>query len=54
MLVKTKIDKPIIIDVDDKVTAKTKRYGPEAIVEYEMATRDSRIDFRCGVGGNIG
>lgn len=43
LLTKTKIDKPIIIDIDDKVTAKTKQYDADAIVEYEMATRDSRI-----------
>lgn len=50
LLVKAKIDKPIIIDVDDKVAAKMKEYNSDAIVEYEMATRDSRIGEITNVG----
>lgn len=48
VLVNTKIDKPIIIDIDDKVTTQKKKYDAESIVNYEMATRDSRIDACAG------
>lgn len=33
----------MIIDVEDKVTAQESEYGIESIVNYELATRDSRI-----------
>ena len=42
-IIENKIDKPIIIDIEDKLTAKTKPYTKENLVEYELATRDSRI-----------
>lgn len=38
-----KIHKTMIIDVDDKITAKSEPYTPEAIVRYELSSRDSRI-----------
>lgn len=43
LLIKTKIKKPIIIDIEDKATAAKKPYTKENLIEYEMATRDSRI-----------
>ena len=43
LLVDTKIDKAIIIDVEDKATAQSKPYTIDNIIEYEMATRDTRI-----------
>ena len=42
-VIKSKIDKPIIIDVEDKAMTKSKRYEKKNITEYEMMTRDSRI-----------
>jgi hypothetical protein len=44
IFVQSKIDKAMIIDVEDKVTAQESEYGIESIVNYELATRDSRID----------
>ena len=38
-----KIDKNIIIDVEDKITAIPKKYNKENLIEYEIMTRDSRI-----------
>lgn len=34
IIINSKIDKPIILDVEDKVTAKSKPYTKENIVEY--------------------
>lgn len=39
----SKIDKPIIIDLDDKTLAAEKPYTKENIIEYEIMTRDNRI-----------
>lgn len=33
----------MVIDVDDKVTAKKVSYNQENIVNYELKSRDSRI-----------
>lgn len=43
VIIDAKIDKPVILDVDDKTTAKASPYTKEAIVEYEVMTRDNRI-----------
>lgn len=43
VIIDAKIDKPVILDIEDKITAKTSPYTEEAIVEYEVMTRDSRI-----------
>ena len=43
LLVDKRIDKTMIIDVDDKVAAQSKAYTPENIVEYELNSRDNRI-----------
>lgn len=43
IVIDSKIDKHIIIDIEDKVTAKSKKYTKENLVEYEIMTRDSRI-----------
>lgn len=43
IVINSKIDKHIIIDIEDKVTAKSKKYTKENLVEYEIMTRDSRI-----------
>ena len=43
IVINSKIDKPIILDIEDKVTAKPKKYNKENLIEYEVMTRDSRI-----------
>lgn len=43
IVINSKIDKPIIIDIEDKALAKTKSYTKENLIEYELATRDNRI-----------
>lgn len=43
LVVQSKIDKKIIIDMEDKTTAKPKPYTKENITEYEIMTRDNRI-----------
>lgn len=43
IIIDSKIEKNIILDIEDKVTAQSKPYTKENIVEYEVMTRDSRI-----------
>ena len=43
IIIDAKIDKKIIIDIEDKSTAHSKPYTLENIVEYEVMTRDNRI-----------
>ena len=43
VVISSKIEKPIIIDIEDKATAVPKKYNKENLVEYEVMTRDSRI-----------
>lgn len=43
IVIDSKIDKPIILDIEDKATAKPKKYNKENITEYEVMTRDNRI-----------
>lgn len=42
-IVSSKIDKPIIIDIQDKFLAVAQPYTQENIIAYELMTRDSRI-----------
>lgn len=42
-VIDAKIEKPVILDVHDKATAKSKPYTKENLIEYECMTRDSRI-----------
>lgn len=53
IIIDSKIDKPIILDVEDKVTAKSKPYTKENIVEYEVMTRDNRIGEITNVATSI-
>lgn len=39
----SKIDKPVILDLEDKAAAEPKPYTKEAVTAYEILTRDSRI-----------
>lgn len=43
IIISSKIEKNIVLDIDDKATALPKPYTKENIVEYEVMTRDSRI-----------
>jgi hypothetical protein len=53
VIINSKIDKPIIIDIDDKVTAKIKKYTKENITEYEINSRDNRIGEITNVATSI-
>lgn len=43
IVISSKVDKPIILDIADKITAKSLPYTKENLVTYEIMTRDSRI-----------
>jgi hypothetical protein len=53
IVVDSKINKNIILDIEDKVTAKSKPYTKENIVEYEIMTRDNRIGEITNVATSI-
>lgn len=53
IVIDSKIDKNIILDIEDKVTAKPKKYNKENIVEYEVMTRDNRIGEITNVATSI-
>ena len=53
IVVDSKINKNIILDIEDKVTAKPKKYDKENIVEYEVMTRDNRIGEITNVATSI-
>jgi hypothetical protein len=53
IVINSKIDKNIILDIEDKVTAKPKEYNKENIVEYEVMTRDNRIGEITNVATSI-
>ena len=42
-VVSSKKHKTMIIDVDDKITAKKLEYNMENIIDYELNSRDTRI-----------
>lgn len=53
IVIDSKIDKNIILDIEDKVTAKSKPYTKENIIEYEVMTRDNRIGEITNVATSI-
>ena len=53
VVIDSKIDKNIILDIEDKATAKPKKYNKENIVEYEVMTRDNRIGEITNVATSI-
>lgn len=53
VVINSKIDKNIILDIEDKVTAKPKKYNKENIIEYEVMTRDNRIGEITNVATSI-
>lgn len=52
-IVNSKIHKPIIIDIEDKVTAKVKPYTQKNITNYEINSRDNRIGEITNVATSI-
>ena len=53
IVIDSKIDKNIILDIEDKATAKPKSYVKENIIEYEVMTRDNRIGEITNVATSI-
>ena len=53
VVINSKIDKNIILDIEDKATAKPKKYNKENIIEYEVMTRDNRIGEITNVATSI-
>lgn len=53
IVINSKIDKHIILDIEDKVTAQSKPYIKENIIEYEVMTRDNRIGEITNVATSI-
>ncbi|MDY8023395.1 RNA dependent RNA polymerase [Paenibacillus polymyxa] len=43
VIIDSVIERPIVIDVEDKATAKSLKYNIDAIVKFELNSRDSRI-----------
>lgn len=53
IIIDSKIDKNIILDIEDKVTAQSKPYTTENLIEYEVMTRDNRIGEITNVATSI-
>lgn len=53
IVIDSKIEKHIILDIEDKVTAQSKLYTKENIIEYEVMTRDNRIGEITNVATSI-
>ena len=53
IVIDSKIDKHIILDIEDKVTAKSKPYTKDNLIEYEVMTRDNRIGEITNVATSI-
>ena len=53
IVINSKVEKNIILDIEDKVTAKPKEYNKENIIEYEVMTRDNRIGEITNVATSI-
>ena len=53
IIIDSKIDKHIILDIEDKVTAQSKPYTKENLIEYELMTRDNRIGEITNVATSI-
>ena len=53
IIIDSKLEKHIILDIEDKVTAQSKPYTKENIIEYEVMTRDNRIGEITNVATSI-
>lgn len=52
-MISSKVDKPIIIDIEDKAMAIPKKYNKDNLIDYELMTRDSRIGEITNVATSI-
>ena len=53
LLVNNKINKTMVIDIDDKVTAKKLSYNQDNLTDYELKSRDSRIGEITNIATSI-
>lgn len=53
LLVNNKINKTMVIDIDDKVTAKKLPYNQDNLTDYELKSRDSRIGEITNIATSI-
>ena len=53
IIINSKIDKPIIIDIEDKAMTEAKVYTKENITNYELNSRDNRIGEITNVATSI-
>lgn len=53
ILVNSKYDKPIVVDVEDKCTVKPVEYNSENIIKYELNSRDNRIGEITNIATSI-
>lgn len=53
IVIDSKVNKNIILDIEDKATAKPKKYNKENLIEYEVMTRDNRIGEITNVATSI-
>lgn len=53
VIVASKIEKPVILDIEDKQTAQSRAYTAENLVEYEVMTLDNRIGEITNVATSI-
>lgn len=53
IIIDSKIEKNIILDIEDKATAQSRPYTKENIIEYEVMTRDNRIGEITNVATSI-
>jgi hypothetical protein len=53
ILISSKIDKPIVVDIEDKKSSKPVEYNSENIVKYECNSRDNRIGEITNIATSI-
>lgn len=53
LLINTKIDKPIVVDIDDKKSSEPVEYNTENIIVYECNSRDNRIGEITNIATSI-
>lgn len=53
ILTESKMDKPIVVDMEDKISAKPVEYNVDNIIKYECNSRDSRIGEITNIATSI-
>ena len=53
IVVNSKISKPIVVDIDDKKSAKMQEYNKDNIILYELNSRDNRIGEITNIATSI-